>query len=52
MHCFALLLISLVALDIVGGFEETVMRSPTTAKIDKENIAIVLANRERIFHKN
>lgn len=40
------------ALDVVGGFEETVMRRPTTANIDKENIAIVLANRELIFRKN
>lgn len=40
------------ALDVVGGFEETVMRLPTTATIDKENIVIVLANREHTFRKN
>ena len=39
------------ALDVHCCTEETVMRLPTTAKIDKENTAIVLANRGRIFNK-
>ena len=39
------------ASDVVGGFEETVMRYPTTSKIDSKNTATVLANRKRTFNK-
>ena len=40
------------ALDVHCCTEETVMRRPDTSAIDRKNIAIVLANRERVFSKN